>query len=289
MLRSSSAVLPKRSCPCPLPSRLFASLPVVWAKQPSPRYLSSSAAPRLRASPSPRSSLPWFVDPSTAPSPNAPPPAPLATAPVPTPPPSHLAAPLHPLHAHLSVSPFFDRDSLTYIHAREADPEGSWCDWVVLATLREGRERGLRGAVESVRSFLAKHPVELDPDDPSSSLPFAPPLASPSIHGLPAPASRHARSRSQNPRKAGGGAAPTRQDQAAHWSMLDAGTLVVHVMTRDAREEFGTEIERVWEGLRGEERREAQESERRRELEENLEHVRREMEEDERRAAAGRA
>ncbi|GAA5890208.1 hypothetical protein JCM5296_002851 [Sporobolomyces johnsonii] len=287
MLRSSSTLLSKRSCTCPLPTRPLASLPVTRAQQPSRRGLSSSPAPRLRASPSPRSALPWFVDPSTAPSPNSPP-AVLATAPVPTPPPEHLASPLHPLHAHLSVSPFFDRDSLTYIHAREADPEGSWCDWVVIATLREGRERGLRGAVESVRSFLAKNPIELDNDSSSSSLLFAPPLASPSIHGLPSPPSRHARSRSQNPRKAGGGAAPTRQDQAADWSMLDAGTLVVHVMTRDAREEFGTEIERVWDGLRGQERREMEERERARELEENMELVRREMEE-ERRAAAGRA
>lgn len=100
--------------------------------------------------------LPWFVDPSTAPT-SSPIPSTsstLATAPVPTPPPSHLPAPLHPLHAYLSTSPFLDKHSIKYIHAREADPAGSWCDWVVVASLREGRERGLRGAMDGVKRFV---------------------------------------------------------------------------------------------------------------------------------------
>lgn len=102
------------------------------------------------------SDLPWFVDPppSTSTSTTQSSSATLATAPVSTLPPSHLSPPLFPLHDHLSVSPFFDKDTLTYIHAREADPMGSWCDWVVICTLREGRERGLRGAVEGVRSYV---------------------------------------------------------------------------------------------------------------------------------------
>ncbi|GAA5911393.1 hypothetical protein JCM8208_005045, partial [Rhodotorula glutinis] len=96
--------------------------------------------------------LPWFVDPETAPTASPQPASPqLATAPVPTPPPRHLPPALHPLHDYLSTSPFLDRDELAYIHAREADPEGSWCDWVVVATLKDGRERGIRGAVEGVR------------------------------------------------------------------------------------------------------------------------------------------
>ena len=100
--------------------------------------------------------LPWFVDPPPSPSTSTTTDtsATLATAPVPTRPPSHLSPPLFPLHDHLSVSPFFDKDTLTYIHAREADPMGSWCDWVVICTLKEGRERGLRGAVEGVRSYV---------------------------------------------------------------------------------------------------------------------------------------
>jgi hypothetical protein len=103
--------------------------------------------------------LPWFVDPSTVPSSDSSPTSTsrstLATAPVPTAPPSHLSTPLHPLHAYLSVSPFFDKDTLTYIHAREADPLESWCDWVVICTLKEGRERSLRGAVEGVRTYVS--------------------------------------------------------------------------------------------------------------------------------------
>lgn len=119
-----------------------------------PRSLLSAT---FHSSPTPRrpsEPLPWFVDPSSAPSSLSPAAAPLATAPVPTLPPSHLSPALHPLHDHLSVSPFFDKEALTYIHAREKDPEGSWCDWVVIATLREGRERGIRGAAEGVRTFV---------------------------------------------------------------------------------------------------------------------------------------
>lgn len=104
------------------------------------------------------SALPWFVDPSTAPS------APssssssasspqLATAPVPTQPPSHIPESLHALHSHLSVSPFLDKESITYINSREADPD-SWTDWIIIGTLRQGRERGLKGAIEGVRSYV---------------------------------------------------------------------------------------------------------------------------------------
>ncbi|BGP23614.1 hypothetical protein Rt10032_c02g0653 [Rhodotorula toruloides] len=192
----------------------------------------------------------------------------LATAPVPTPPPSHLPAPLHPLHAYLSTSPFLDKYSIKYIHAREADPDGSWCDWVVVASLREGRERGLRGAMDGVKQFLAKNPVELDssttattttsssleptdesdPDStPPAPAPFAPPSSSPVIHGLPATPSRHARRRAASSTRAARKIDTT--DPGTGWAMLDSGTLVVHVMTCRARDEWGRGIEDVWEGV----------------------------------------
>lgn len=98
--------------------------------------------------------LPWFVDPSSLPAAPAEQGPTLATAPTPTAPPAHLDASLHPLHEHLSVSPFLDKHSITYINAREADPESTWVDWVVIATLRMGREGGLRGAIEGVRVFV---------------------------------------------------------------------------------------------------------------------------------------
>ncbi|GAA6008594.1 hypothetical protein JCM10207_007170 [Rhodosporidiobolus poonsookiae] len=195
--------------------------------------------------------------------------------------------PLHPLHAHLSVSPFLDRDSLRYIHAREADPEGSWCDWVVMATLREGRERGIRGAVESVRMFLAKNPVEFAPSsassDPLFPPPFAPPSNNPQITGIPSAPSKHARSRSRGP-------PPTRADQATGWALLDAGTLVVHVFTREGRETYGRSIEEVWDGLLSEQgggretraRRELERAgEREKELLENMAEVQREIDAEE--------
>lgn len=129
----------------------------------SPRRLEArgfGSSPRVPSQP-----LPWFVDADTPiPDSSAAPadasslddPSPrLATAPAPTPPPSHLASALHPLHDYLSTSPFLDKDSLRYIHAREADPEASWCDWIVCATLRHGRERGLRGAIEGVKRHVS--------------------------------------------------------------------------------------------------------------------------------------
>lgn len=125
----------------------------------SPQARHFATTPRRRTAAEP---LPWFVDPETAPtgssinaveegddtSPR------LATAPVPTAPPAHLSPALHPLHAYLSTSPFLDKDSLLYIHAREADPDASWCDWIVCTTLRHGRERGLRGAIEGVKRHV---------------------------------------------------------------------------------------------------------------------------------------
>ncbi|KAK4051820.1 hypothetical protein OIV83_002525 [Microbotryomycetes sp. JL201] len=183
------------------------------------------------------SSTPWFVEDDSLPSnqrtikdnDNANPR--LATTPAPTAPPEHLHAALHGLHAHLSVSPFLDKSTLTYINAREADPDSTWVDWIVLATLRAGRERGIRGAVESIRQYLATNPIDLGHANVS---PFAPPSNKPVVSGLPPPPSKHARSKK--------GGQVTRQDN--DWAMLDAGDVVVHVMTLDARETW--DIETLW-------------------------------------------
>ncbi|POY76861.1 hypothetical protein BMF94_0113 [Rhodotorula taiwanensis] len=249
-----------------------------------------------------RSALPWFVDAE-----DAPPATPtsdagliesgprLATAPVPTRPPAHLSPALHPLHDFLSTSPFLDKDSLVYIHAREADPEASWCDWIVCASLRHGRERGLRGAIEGVKRHLAAHPVEL-PTDPDSAtygsapLPFAPPSSRPNIHGLPTAPTKHARSRSlRNSRSSSN--SPSASDAGTGWALLDAGTLVVHVFTPQARETYGRNIEMMWEkigesehrargGQHGEWKSSARREEDRRraqELEQNMREVQREI------------
>ena len=114
-----------------------------------------------KPSPSPADApLPWFVDPSSLSTAASPSPR-LAKAAIPLPPPPHLPSSLHPLHAHLSVSPFLDRDAITFINAREADPENSWVEWVVVASLRPGREGGLRGAIEGVRTFVRSLPVRV--------------------------------------------------------------------------------------------------------------------------------
>ncbi|GAA5962816.1 hypothetical protein JCM3765_001530 [Sporobolomyces pararoseus] len=258
------------------------------------RVFSSTSFNSSSSSSSP--DLPWFVDPPpTVPSnqqqqdPSTSPRSTLSTAPVPTIPPSHLSSTLHPLHRHLSTSPFFDGKEdggLTYIHAREADPMGSWCDWVVICTLKEGRERSLRGAVESIRTYLGSNPVEFlqDKEDTTTELsPFSPPTNHPSIHGLPpTTASKHARSRARS--KGNNQFSATRQDQTSGWALLDAGTLVIHVMTREARKEFGQEIERVWKGVAKEEglistkKEEFELREREKELSDNMRQVAQEIE-----------
>lgn len=102
-------------------------------------------------------------------------------------------------------------------------------------------------------------------------------MTHPSIHGLPpTTASKHARSRANK------GPPPTRQDQASGWALLDAGTLVVHVMTKEARVEYGDEIERVWKGIAKEEgvvtkRDQLETREREKELEQNMSEVEEEM------------
>lgn len=101
----------------------------------------------------PRAQVPWFVDPSP-PSTSiltSAPPLPSSPKFVPIPPPSDLPSSLHALHTHLAVSPFLNPTTLVFINAREADPDNAWTEWIIIASLRKGREGGLRGAIEGVR------------------------------------------------------------------------------------------------------------------------------------------
>lgn len=199
--------------------------------------------------------LPWFVNPSTLPPARTA--APLATAPLPLPPPSHLPPTLHPLWDHLSVSPFLNKEQIRFIDARRLDGGEAWVEWVVVAELRRGREGGLRGAIEGVRRFvstsflpklhhnhrklnhvppqLSETPLALEPSE--TELPFAP--SHPTITGLPSPPSRHARARAL--KQAGKGPGMAAGEQASGWAMLDAGDIVVHVMTEEARGIWGLE------------------------------------------------
>lgn len=136
----------RATCRC---SKSLLARSALYSATACPLRRNFASSPAARDEP-----LPWFVDPSSLPA--APTSSPkLATAPVPTPPPAHLDQHLHPLHNHLSISPFLDKQSLVYINAREADPESTWVDWVVVASLRKGREGGLRGAIEGVRTFVS--------------------------------------------------------------------------------------------------------------------------------------
>ncbi|SCV67671.1 BQ2448_5282 [Microbotryum intermedium] len=205
----------------------------------SPRCcISSTSVHAIASTSTARQQLPWFVqDESEAstsvPSSSSPDPPTISPPP---PPPDHLPTSLHPLHHHLVKSPFLDPKSIVYIDAQSADPGASWTDWIVVATLRHGRERGLRGAIEGVRAYLASNPIALSTN--SSDRAFAP--SRPTVTGLPTAPSPHARSR--NAGKGGGSTSTT-----ADWAMVDAGDLVVHVMTAEAREVWG--IEGLWEAV----------------------------------------
>lgn len=98
-----------------------------------------------------------------------------------------------------------------------------------------------------INNQLSKSPVNASPAPAPS--PFAPPSNKPLISGLPTPPSKHARSRAPS---------PSRAEQASGWAMLDAGSIVVHVMTVEARENWG--IETLWEGVKRESERQGRDS-----------------------------
>ncbi|KNZ52318.1 hypothetical protein VP01_361g11 [Puccinia sorghi] len=69
--------------------------------------------------------------------------------------PANLPHDLEPLYSHLTSSPFFHPSSVAFIDAKLSPlGDAAWTDWVVLVSLRIGRERALRGAAESVQSIL---------------------------------------------------------------------------------------------------------------------------------------
>lgn len=88
------------------------------------------------------------------------------------PPPSSLPTYLHPLWHHLYSSPFLAQDSINFINARAADlniPDSdadasvqSWTDWVAVASLRNGRERGIRGACDGVKGAVSTSYINRD-------------------------------------------------------------------------------------------------------------------------------
>lgn len=96
---------------------------------------------------------------------------------------------------------------------------------------------------------LAANPIELSPEP--STAPFAPPSSRPVVTGLPPSPSKHARSR-----KGAQGGQVTRSEQ--DWAMLDAGDVVVHVMTADARDNWA--IEKLWENVERDTKRDSRQS-----------------------------
>lgn len=83
---------------------------------------------------------------------------------VPTPP-SKLPTYLKPLWDHLYESPFLDQATINFIDSNAVQENvsdndmdasvSSWVDWVVVASLRRGREKGIRGASEAVKMAVS--------------------------------------------------------------------------------------------------------------------------------------
>ncbi|POW12882.1 hypothetical protein PSTT_04157 [Puccinia striiformis] len=70
----------------------------------------------------------------------------------PTPPPTNLPADLQDLYSHLISSPFFDPSSISFIDAKKSHMgDAAWTDWVLIVSLRTGRENALEGKQMSVR------------------------------------------------------------------------------------------------------------------------------------------
>jgi hypothetical protein len=74
----------------------------------------------------------------------------------PPPAPTNLPEDLEELYSHLISSPFFDPASIAFIDAKKSPlGDAAWTDWVVLVTLRKGRERAIRGAAEGIQSIVS--------------------------------------------------------------------------------------------------------------------------------------
>ncbi|TFK88799.1 hypothetical protein K466DRAFT_520242 [Polyporus arcularius HHB13444] len=193
----------------------------------------STASSRQPSTSSPGpSSVPWFIDPSEAESST---PSPysrrVSVSQAPTRPLAPLPAALpkdHPivrLHAELKASPHLEPGTLlvrepiptavgpplpeamprgrrkrgrTYLGEGVTDDVGGIWDWVVIAQVKEGTEN--RGAIESVIRIVRKVLLTGDPPVP-----------------LPP----------NNKRRANGA-----------WAMIDAGDFAVHILSKEARENF---------------------------------------------------
>jgi hypothetical protein len=90
---------------------------------------------------------PWFVDPGFQ--------RPLASAKPAAPPPPHIPRHFLALYEYLVTSPFFDPDSVVFVDARAVNGDGALWEWVVVATLRPGRERSIRGAADGVKDIVS--------------------------------------------------------------------------------------------------------------------------------------
>jgi hypothetical protein len=143
-LSSSSRQL-STTCAVALPRRkplFFSPRDPAAEEEASAASTSAAAAPQGESEPQP-----WFVDPTFL--------RPSASSQPAPPPPPHIPQHFHALHEYLVTSPFFDPESVVFVDARSATGDGSLWEWVVVATLRSGRERSIRGAADGVKDVVS--------------------------------------------------------------------------------------------------------------------------------------
>lgn len=195
-----------------------------------------------------------------------------------TPPPSSLPVFLHHLWDHLFSSPFLRYDTIRFISTAILDAAtdrslkdtdldlsvSNYTDWVVVASLRQGRERGIRGASDAVKEAVSDRvcqPCHCYCIDVPFSLSRRLRLAVPpySIHSsadqLPFPwqkqlqeSLRRAEGSGTSEGRTEGGKSKSRKKSKGprvrvegldaaepQWCLIDGGKVVVHVMTETAR------------------------------------------------------
>ncbi|KAJ7156054.1 hypothetical protein C8R43DRAFT_422395 [Mycena crocata] len=168
------------------------------------------------------STVPWFLDPVTAPVRSRPPHFHLADPP---PLPHDAPQPVKDLHAQLAQSPLLDLPTLlvsrprslpegpplplrepkgrrnrggTYYGESSYDVPGSLWSWIVMAQVKEGTEN--KGAIESIVRVVRKTLLSVQP---------------------PLPIPPNSKQRVNN-----------------GWAMIDAGSFAVHVLSKQARDRY---------------------------------------------------
>ncbi|KAK9898976.1 hypothetical protein P389DRAFT_209014 [Cystobasidium minutum MCA 4210] len=153
---------------------------------------------------------------------------------IPTPP-STLPSYLRPLWDHMYESPFLDQSTINFIDSNAVQENASvesmdasvssWVDWVVVATLRRGRERGIRGASEGAKMAMKECLKVFDEQLARSEAASNTSTASPT------------KRKNKIPKVLIEGL----EIREPQWCLIDGSKAVVHIMTANARKTWQVE------------------------------------------------